>query len=81
MLLAPLIIVVAGIARITSRIVRGGGSGETCGQSSGAHTPSKNPRWDSRYKHILLIFVVLTFYELRFYGVLGSSLSSDAAPA
>src|SRR5215213_7013060 len=30
-------------------------------------------------KHTSLTFIVVTFYELRFYGVLGSSLSSGAA--
>jgi hypothetical protein len=36
----------------------------------GVHTPSNNPPRFHRYKHTLLVFLVVAFYELRFYGVL-----------
>src|SRR5215212_8197960 len=48
----------------------GGGSEETCGRSSGAHTSSKNPRQFHGYKHTSLSFFFVTFYELRLDGVL-----------
>src|SRR5215207_7318303 len=73
MLLAPLIIVVAGIARVTSRIVRGVGQEKRAGDHRERTPPRKIRARFRGYKHILLIFVVLAFYELRLCGVLRSS--------
>src|SRR5829696_2779590 len=39
------------------------------------HTPAKNPRRFRRYKHISLASLVVTFYKLRFDGVLRCSLA------
>jgi hypothetical protein len=61
MLLAPLIIAVAGIRERHFANREGGGSGETCGRSSVAHTTSKNPRPILRYKHILLLNLIGDF--------------------
>src|SRR5215218_10850071 len=54
----------------------GGGSEETCGRSSGAHTSSKNPRQFHGYKHTSLSFFFVTFYELRLDGVLRRLMSN-----
>jgi hypothetical protein len=50
--------------------VGGGGSREYAVEPLGAHTPSKNLPPISGSKHTSLIFfIVVTFYELRLYGV------------
>jgi hypothetical protein len=36
------------------------------------HTPSKNPPRFHRYKQYMLVFLVVTFYELRLDGDLRS---------
>ena len=73
---APLIIVVAGIARVTSRIVRGVGQEKRAGDHRGRTPPRKIRARFQACKHILLIFVVSTFDELRLCGVIGSSGAS-----
>jgi hypothetical protein len=48
----------------------GGGSQKYTVASLGAHAPSKNPPPISGCEHTsLIIFLVVTFYELRLYGV------------
>jgi hypothetical protein len=55
--------------------IGGGGSRNYAVEMQGARTPSKNPRPVSVHKHTFFIFVVVTFYELRLYGVLRSALA------
>ena len=56
-------------------LVLGGGSQEWAVALLGAHTTSKNRTRSHGNKHTSLAFIVVTFYELRFYGVLGTSWS------
>jgi hypothetical protein len=51
----------------------GGGSQKVVVALLGVHTPSKNPPRFHRYEHTLLVFLVLTFYELRLERVMNFS--------
>jgi hypothetical protein len=54
-----------------SFVVRGG-SWKLAMKLLGARTPRKIRTRFQEHKHTSLTFTVVTFYELRFYGVLGS---------
>ena len=52
-----------------------GGSEDSRAGVAGAHTPRKIRRQFQGYKHPSLVFLAVAFYELRFDGVIGSSLT------
>ena len=62
------------VARVSSRIVRWGVGRGDVRLRCRVRTPLRKIRAEfDGYKHTSLTFLVVTFYELRFYGVLGSS--------
>src|SRR5215212_5067147 len=63
-------------AHVTSRIVRGWVRRSARAIIGSAH-PLEKSAPGSEYKHTLLIFVVVTYCELRLHGVLGSLHSAS----
>src|SRR5215211_7221582 len=61
------------LARVNSRIEEWGRSRKVRSRFSRLHTPSKNPRPISRMQAYIACLLVVTFDELTFYEVLGTS--------